>query len=207
MRNMDLEPFACEEDAFEVVRVIPGSSDPEDCAGTEDGDWAVGYPSYDLTLCLSYHFGQSAYHAEEGDCVYGQEGADMTWEEEPCETGNFYVVARLENSSSWDDCDAYDWDYARSFSVTDWPALDLRLCLAMNYPDDAGRAEVDNCLLMTGPENDPTFEFADCDASNVYVTGRTSEYSDDAFCGNDAWTSWQNEDHPDMGYTVCWRWL
>jgi len=83
------------------------------------------------------------------------------------------------------------------------PGLDVLLCLSMNYPDDAGYATVNECLLKSGN----TFtNIGSCTGSNVVVTGRTSTPDDPAFCGSDGSTYWRPGDYPSFGYTVCWRW-
>ncbi|WP_206305952.1 serine/threonine-protein kinase [Streptomyces sp. RFCAC02] len=208
MDDFDLQSSYCEDGAFEAVSVIEGSTDHDDCEGTEDADWYVNYPAQAVTLCLSYlHANGSAYHAEPGDCVYGLQDDGTVWDVQDCQDGNFTVVARFDGESDWDDCDDWTWHHGRHFSVDSWPELDVRLCLAMNYPDDAGTAAVDNCMSMSGPAESATFHYSDCSSANVIITGRTSTYDDPGFCGNDGWTTWQNSDFPDLGYTVCWRWL
>ncbi|RMI43546.1 LppU/SCO3897 family protein [Streptomyces triticirhizae] len=206
----DLAPATCGDGVFEVREVVPAGADCRDYVNGAELDRAVRYDGYDLTLCLAYRHGAgSAYHAAVGDCVYGGSGDDARWEETSCQTGNFTVAGRLENESSWDDCDrSTPGYYGRSFTVSGWrPELDVRLCLRMNYPDDAGRSHLNTCLAMTGSVESPTFTFADCERANVYVTGRTSDYADADFCAPDAWATWRNEDFPDLGYTICWRWL
>lgn len=81
-----------------------------------------------------------------------------------------------------------------------------RLCPRMNYPDDAGRAEVDHCLAMTGPRHAPTFTCTDRDRANVVVTGRAGGQPGAGFRGDDGATTWRHNDFPELGYTVCWRW-
>ncbi|MGP4110466.1 serine/threonine protein kinase [Streptomyces sp. 4N509B] len=209
MRNMELEPTTCGDGAFEAVSIIDASTDPDDCQGTEDADWAINYPSFGRTLCLSYHHANgTAYHAEVGDCVYGPKEGGSYWTEQDCQTGNFTVVGVYDGRSSWDHCDGQTWHHGRHYTVGGWPALNRRLCLTMNYPDDAGRASVDHCMVMSESGGTRSFHFAaDCASANVIVTGRTSTYNDPGFCGNDGSTWWQNPDFPDLGYTMCWRWL
>jgi hypothetical protein len=79
--------------------------------------------------------------------------------------------------------------------------------MRMVYPDDIGYAGVDTCLYASGPDNDLTFEFADCSQSNAYVVGRTGEYDAAGFCGGYGWATWQSADFPEHAYTVCWAWL
>ncbi|GAA3888895.1 LppU/SCO3897 family protein [Streptomyces sedi] len=207
--DADLEPVTCGDGVFEVREVIPAHADCLDYTDAETVDWTVAYPSLDVRLCLAYrHSGGSAYHAGAGGCVYGGQTDDAPWEETPCQTGNFTVVDRFDGESSWDDCDrSAPGHHGRSFSVSGWDTLDVRLCLRMNYPDDAGLAAVDNCLLMTGPENAPTFSFTGCGQANVYVTGRADGGPGGDFCGDYGATTWRHEHFPELGYTVCWQWL
>ncbi|GLX54601.1 hypothetical protein Shyhy01_75500 [Streptomyces hygroscopicus subsp. hygroscopicus] len=95
------------------------------------------------------------------------------------------------------------YDYWRSMKVAGNSALDVLLCLSMNYPDDAGYAVRNECLVKSGH----TFtNVGDCGKSNVYVTGRTNTYGDASFCGSDGCTTWPSTDYPAFAYTVCWRW-
>lgn len=205
MEDMDLEATTCGDSTFEAVEVLHDTTDSDDCGPS---DWTVSYSRYDLVMCLDYqHSLGDAYHASEGDCVYGDSGADTDWTEEGCETGNFTVLERLKGTKDTSRCEGGYGTYSRYFTVERWPELNAVLCLRMNYPDDIGYAEQDTCMIKTGSPPDLDFEFADCDRSNVVVIGRTPTYDDPGFCGDDGWSTWRPRGYPGLAYTACFRGL
>ncbi|GAA0674270.1 hypothetical protein GCM10010193_28900 [Kitasatospora atroaurantiaca] len=202
--HADLSTTSCTSGAFKVVRINTATTDLDSCDNVPDSDRSVSSSRHDLVLCLSYQSpGGTAYHAGQGDCVFGAPGGSA-WGKQACQTGNFKVLAAYRGTSDKSKCDPWPhYNYWRHFSVAADSRLDVLLCLSMNYPDDAGYATVKECLSKSGS----TFtNVGSCNASNVYVTGRTSTPNAPAFCGHDGSTYWRSADYPAFGYTVCWRW-
>ncbi|MFD9124077.1 hypothetical protein [Kitasatospora sp. NPDC059571] len=202
--HADLSATTCSSGAFKVVRINAGSTDLNSCDGVADSDESVSSTRYGRVLCLSYQSsGGTAYHAHQGDCVFGAPGAD-SWSMQACQTGNFKVLATYRGTADHGKCDNWPhYNYWRTMAATGHSGLDVLLCLSMNYPDDAGYATVNECLLKSGN----TFtNVGSCARSNVYVTGRTGTPDDPAFCGTSGSTWWRSGDYPAFGYTVCWRW-
>ncbi|TJZ54262.1 hypothetical protein FCH28_13900 [Streptomyces piniterrae] len=202
----DLSATACTTGAFKVVDLYHDTTDLDRCDNVTDRDRSVSSTAHDLVLCLSYLSpGGDAYHAEQGDCVYGS-NATGPWDKESCETGNFKVLAVYRGGDK-SKCDGWPrYNRWQRISGPDTSNLDVLLCLSMNYPDDIGYATVRQCLLKRGSDDNATFtNTGSCGTSNVVVTGRTSRYSDAAFCGNNGWSSWRNRNYPDLAYTVCYR--
>jgi len=203
----DLVATDCTDGAFKVVSINPGTTDLSSCDGVTDSDESVSSAVNDLVLCLSYQSpGGTAYHAQQNDCVYGSSSGG-SWSTQTCQTGNFKVLAAYRGTSDDSKCDSWPhYNEWRHFAVARNSELDVLLCLSMNYPDDAGYATQNECLLKSGTESHVTFtNVGSCASSNVVVTGRTSRYRDSAFCGNDGWTTWEPSDYPSLAYTVCWR--
>jgi hypothetical protein len=201
----DLVPAACTTGAFEVVQVFDGTTDLNSCNNVPDHDESVASTADDLVLCLSYQnaYGD-AFHATQGDCVYGPNQSAATWDTEACQTGNFKVLAVYRGTTDSGKCSSWPYyDEYFSYPVASNPSLDVLLCLTMNYPDAAGDAKQYDCLLKSGNSfTNPS----SCSAANVYVAGRTSAYNDPGFCGSYGWTTWENPDYPKLAYTVCWQW-
>ncbi|MEW2625634.1 hypothetical protein [Streptomyces sp. NPDC048106] len=203
-KQADLSPADCAAGTFKVARIRTGTTDLDSCDGVTDSDESVSSAVYDRVLCLSYQSsGGSAFHAHQGDCVFGAPG-DEEWSTQSCRTGTFKVLAAYRGTTSHAKCESWPhYNYWRSMKVAGNSALDVMLCLSMNYPDDAGYAIRNECLVKSGN----TFtNVGDCGKSNVYVTGRTSTYNDASFCGSDGSTTWPSTDYPAFAYTVCWRW-
>jgi len=205
--SLDLEFADCSTGVFEVTKVLSYSGS-SDCYDDYGADWSVYNESHDMRLCLEYLHRSDAYGARVGDCVFRYED-DGPWEEVGCDTGRFTVLERLRNESDLDACeDSFRLDWMVYLPVNSDDDLDVVLCLSMNYPHDAGHAEVDNCMLRTEySDGSVDFAFKPCDESNVYVTGRTSDPDDKSFCGDHGWTSWESSYFPDLSYMVCWRYL
>lgn len=204
------ESWGCDEGSFEVVDLYPGSSDLSSCDSVTLADLAVSYPAGDLVLCLSYqHPLGDAYHAQPGECVFGPAEDDSPWWVTDCQTGAFRVLERLPGVTDSGSCteDTY-YNHYMGYTTSE-SYLDVMLCMSFIYPDDAGYATMDNCLYMDGdPESDDTtYTFADCDDSNIYVTGRTDEAWASSFCGNHGWNTWESYDFPIHSYTICWQYL
>ncbi|MGF1239451.1 LppU/SCO3897 family protein [Streptomyces sp. 2-6] len=203
----DLASTSCSPGAFKVVDIRHGTTDLDSCDGVDDSDESVSSHRHDLVLCLSYlNPGGDAYHAGQGDCVYGPNGSG-TWYTEPCETGNFKVLAVYQGRNK-SKCDGWPhYNLLKPFSGPSGAGLDRILCLSMNYPDAMGYAQVRQCLLKSGSGSDATFtNTGSCDSSNVVVSGRTGRYEAASFCGNDGWTTWRSREYPELAYTVCYRW-
>lgn len=202
----ELTSTMCESGTFKAVDVLHGTSDTHACDKVDGDDWNVGYPGRELVLCLSYQYDHgTAYHAESGDCVYG-ESATSDWDEIDCQTGAFTVLARYTGTTSSAKCKSLrNYDWSEHFSITGRSDLDVTLCLSMVYPDDAGHAVLNQCLKFTGTYSAPHMKAVSCSSANVIVTGRTSKYSAKSFCGNDAWTTWKPNDYPSLAYTMCYR--
>lgn len=203
----DLVSTSCSPGAFKVVDIRHGTTGLDSCDGVDDSDESVSSQRHDLVLCLSYlNPGGDAYHAGQGDCVYGPNGSGA-WHTEPCETGNFKVLAVYRGR---DESKCGDWPHynlLKPFNGPSGAGLDRILCLSMNYPDAMGYAQVRQCLLKSGSGSDATFtNTGSCDSSNVVVSGRTGRYEAASFCGNDGWTTWRSREYPELAYTVCYRW-
>ncbi|HSA52225.1 MAG TPA: hypothetical protein VLH10_19230 [Yinghuangia sp.] len=197
----DLRPTACEVGAFKVLRIFTGTTDLNSCDNVPDYDQSVSSSRHRLVLCLTYLHSSGAYHAEQGDCVYGTPGNDI-WATQTCVTGNFKVRAVYRGVPDKSKCDTHYW---LTMPVTAHPGLGVLLCLTFNYPDDAAYAETNNCLLRSGSGSGTTFtNTGSCASSNVVVVGRTNRY-DPGFCGRYGWTAYQSRDYPQFAYTVCWR--
>jgi len=202
--HADLSTTSCTAGAFKVVRINSDTTDLNSCDNVPESDRSVSSSRHDLVLCLSYQSsGGTAYHARQGDCVFGAAGSSA-WGTQACQTGNFKVLAVYRGTSDKSKCDPWPhYNYWRFMPVGADSRLDVLLCLSMNYPDDAGYATVKECLSKSGS----TFtNVGSCNASNVYVTGRTSTPNNPSFCGKDGSTYWRSADYPAFGYTVCWRW-
>lgn len=202
--HADLTPTTCTTGTFKVVRINEGSTDLDGCANVPGNDESVSSKRYSRVLCLSYQSpGGDSYHARQGDCVFGPNGAGP-WSLLSCRTGAFKVLAIYRGTSDHSKCDS--WPHYNQWRTVSGPKgadQDVLQCLSMVFPDDAGYATVRECLSKSGS----TFtNVGSCDRSNVYVTGRTSTPNSPAFCGQDASTYWRSNEFPDLGYTVCWRW-
>jgi hypothetical protein len=203
----DLVSTSCTTGTFEVVKVVDGSTDLSSCDNVTGEDKAVSSPSDDLVLCLSYQSGGgNAFHATQGQCVYGLSASNDQWDVQDCQTGNFKVLAVYRGTTDSSKCNSWpNYDEWKDFTVSSDSGLDVMLCLSMNYPDAAGNATQNECLYKSGSDSNATFtNTGSCSNANVYVTGRTSTYDDKSFCGNDGWTTWEPTDYPSLGYTVCW---
>jgi hypothetical protein len=206
----DLESTSCTDGAFEVVDIYYGTTDLDSCDGVDDLSTSVSSAANDMVLCLSYLYSWGdAYHADPGECVFGSPGEDSYWETIECQTGAFEVLERLTGVADDSGCTESTYYNHSVWFTTSESYLDVTLCMRMIYPDDIGYAGQNDCLSMSGDPDAGTayYEFSDCDAANVYVTGRTDEYDAAWFCGDDGWASWQSGDFPEHAYTVCWRWL
>lgn len=202
----DLITASCVPGAFKVVHVFPDTTDLDSCDNVTDNDRTVSSARYNRVLCLSYlNAGGSAYHAHQGDCVYGPNSTGP-WNTQPCRTGNFKVLAVYHDTDHTKCSEWPKYNEWKAFTGPDRFSLNRLLCLSMNYPDDAGYATINQCLLMSDGGSHSTFtDVGSCAASNVVVTGRTSTPDDPEFCGRDGSTTWQPPDFPALGYTVCWR--
>lgn len=199
----------CGTGAFEVVRVLRGTTDPSGCDRVRGDIWNLSYSSYRMVLCLGYHYGAStAYEARQNDCVYGSSGK-ATWNRVSCGTGVFTVLARYTGTTDASKCKPWrGYDWAEYFNVPGHRVLDVLLCLSINYPDAIGHATVDNCLYAGGSANHLVFQHvSSCSQANVVVTGRTSTYNARSFCGNDGWATWRPDGYPSLAYTACFRWI
>ncbi|WP_030276838.1 LppU/SCO3897 family protein [Streptomyces sp. NRRL B-24484] len=202
--HADLTPTTCTTGTFKVVRINEGSTDLDGCANVPGNDESVSSERYSRVLCLSYQSsGGDSYHARQGDCVFGPNGAGP-WSLLSCRTGAFKVLAVYHGTGDHSKCDS--WPHYNQWRTVSGPRgadRDVLQCLSMVFPDDAGYATVRECLFKSGS----TFtDVGSCDRSNVYVTGRTSTPNHPAFCGQDASTYWRSNEFPGLGYTVCWRW-
>lgn len=196
----DLRVVSCADGAFEVDKVVRAG---ETC----DGPWNVTFPAEKVTVCLWYlHPNGDAYRAGAGDCVKERDG---TWSRTECVTGEFSVVRRLSGTSDSGECRGTQGiDRSPAFVVEGVEALDVVLCLSMNYPDAMGHAPVGACLIANGKDGAWKFAFADdCAKANAVVTGRTPGVDTEGFCGGDGAVSWAPPRYPDLGYTVCFRWV
>lgn len=194
-----LRVVSCQDGAFEVDKIVASA---DSC----DGPWNVTFPEEKVTVCLWYlHPNGDAYRAKSGDCVKERDGV---WSRTECETGEFTVVDRLGATSDSGECRRLrSIDRSPRFVVDGVEALDVVLCLSMNYPDAMGHAPVGACLVANGKEGAWHFEFADdCARANAVVTGRTPGVNQAGFCGGDGSVSWAPPRYPDLGYTVCFRW-
>ncbi|MYW05775.1 hypothetical protein [Streptomyces sp. SID3343] len=205
----DLLSIDCTSGVFKVVSISRGTTDLDSCRDVTDYDKSVSSSRNNLVLCLTYlNPGGTAYHAQKGNCVYGANGGG-SWRTMACQTGNFKVLAVYRGSTDYAKCDGWpNYNLAKAFPVSADSGLDVLLCLSMNYPDDIGNAAVRSCLRKSGSESQPIFtNVGTCAASNIVVSGRTSDSRDTGFCGRDGATHWSNSEYPKLGYTVCWRWL
>lgn len=202
--STDIEPTTCGANTFEVVDIVEGG-DLNSCDYVDDADKVV--TSGSRALCLSFipSEGDSAYHAQPGECVYGPDGGEP-WYTTDCGTGVFEVLERIEEVADGDACsDSTYFNHWRTYGTGD-TYLHATLCLSMIYPyGDIGYAELDHCLIVS--DDIDYYEFAtDCDYANAYVTGRTGDYDvGESWCGNDGWSTWASDDFPSHSYTVCWR--
>ncbi|GAA1689128.1 hypothetical protein GCM10009830_40870 [Glycomyces endophyticus] len=200
----DLAYSDCDPGAFEVVEIY-GGDDGDDCDGVDRSMFGHA-PGYGSVFCLSYlHPWGDAYYAESGECVTRLD--DDTYTTTDCAPGDLQVLETFWGEEGSYSCS--EWEYYNS--SLDFPGYiddqDLLLCMRIVYPDDMGFAEVDDCLYTSGSGDDRTFEFVDCSQANAYVTGRTGEYNDTAFCGSHGSAYWQSYTFPEHAYTVCWNWL
>lgn len=201
--NANLSTSACVPGAYKVVGAFDDTTDMNSCNTLGHVSQSVSSSADNRVVCLSYQANGTAYWADPGQCVYGQNTSGSSWDVEDCQTGNFKVVARYPQTSDKGKCPAWpqsDEDYTYS---NDDSGLAVVLCLVMNYPDALGLATQNECLVKNGD----TFTNVDsCPASNVVVSGRTGTYDDPGFCGQDGASWWRPSEFPELGYTVCWRW-
>ncbi|HZE40744.1 MAG TPA: protein kinase [Stackebrandtia sp.] len=198
-----------------IIAIVAGNHGDDSAGdGSSSSSSTSGYddPTYDDSDDPGYETSDDPsadlddiVDATDGTCVYGpDESYGANWDIQGCQTGNFTVADRIDDSTDLDQCTGQDMiDYSYSYSYGD---TSLVLCLTMNYPDDAGHAKQNNCMIKSGDNSSATFTFSDCSSANVIVSGRTSTYNDKSFCGNDGWTTWEPQDFPELAYTVCWRW-
>lgn len=190
--------------AFQVAQILDDTSDPSGCNVAPD-DYNVPNANDNIVLCLNYDHMNAVYHANVGDCVFGANQPGTRWSVVPCRTGNFTVTAHLDGTTDTNQCSSYP-NYDQNYTIrTPWTQLDIVLCLSMNYPNAAARAQVNSCLLMTGDIGDADYQAVPCDEANVVVTGRIGIYDDTAFCGQNASTWWEPNGFPSLAYTVCFR--
>ncbi|MBO1416648.1 hypothetical protein J0670_18800, partial [Streptomyces sp. FH025] len=203
----DLRSVDCGPGAYEVVRIFNGTTDLDSCKNVTASDESVSYRRYQRVLCLSYQSpAGNAYHAQAGDCVYGPNGPGV-WHTTNCATGNFKVLATYRGAGDGAKCDGLR-NY-NQWKIQTGPNRDSDrlLCLSMNYPDDAGYATLNECLLKSGSDEKAVFtNVGSCAGSNVVVTGRSGTYDDEAFCQGYGWTTWRPNEYPKLAYTTCWRW-
>ncbi|MFF9620082.1 protein kinase [Streptomyces griseosporeus] len=200
----DYRETDCADGVFKVLAAFSGTTDRGECAGLTEADVVTTNSGLRRVVCLSYQ-GGSAYHAGPGDCVYGPNAKGSNWTRQGCVTGNFTVKARLTGTSDTTRCRSYSGIEQALTSTTRWSELNVVQCLAMNFPNAAGRAPVGSCLLMTGSGQNTDYQAASCGQANVMVTGRVSRYYDTAYCGSYGWTTWRSGDFPDIAYTVCFK--
>lgn len=200
----DLVASSCVNGAFQVLQVRHGTTDTSQCDSLGNDDYNASSKAVNTVLCLTYRT-SSAYHARAGSCVYGPNSSSSTWYEKTCQTGNFRVVQRIGGTTDKSRCPSGGSVDESLTTSTNWPQLNVLLCLSMNYPDAAGRAKVNQCLLRTVRGSTAYFTAVNCNQANVVVTGRTHTYHDTAFCGSNGWTTWPSNDFPAFSYTVCFR--
>jgi hypothetical protein len=201
-----LRPTDCQEHVFKVIQVLHGTANRDECpTSSVDDDYNVTAAAGDLVLCFEYLPSVDAYHAQAGDCVFAPDQTFNSISEQSCQTGNFTVLARLKGTSDPSGCQSYPKTDERPVFTPPWAQLDVVLCLAINYPDAAGRAQVNRCLYMTGSGSLANFTAVPCVDANVVVTARFPQYDDVVACGVDGWTTWQSIDFPQFDYTVCFR--
>jgi hypothetical protein len=203
----DLSPTYCGYGTFKTLKVINGTTDTHQCDDIPRDSWNVANLTRQVVLCLSYQYEHgTAYYAKPGACVYGS-SATSDWNEIKCQTGAFTVLRRLTGTTDTSKCkNVTNDDWSEHFGVTGRSDLDVTLCLSMRYPDDAGHAEMNECMKMSGPSNRPVFHSSSCGAANVVINGRTSKYNAKSFCGNNGWSTWKPNDYPELAYTICYRW-
>ncbi|AWT43414.1 MULTISPECIES: serine/threonine-protein kinase [Streptomyces] len=200
----DYRETDCTDGVFKVLAAFSGTTDRGECAGFTEADVVTTSAGLRRVVCLSYQ-GGSAYHARPGHCVYGPNAKGSNWTRQSCVTGNFTVKARLTGTSDTARCRSYSGVEQTLTSTTRWSELNVVQCLAMNFPNAAGRAPVGSCLLMTGSGQNTDYQAASCGQANVMVTGRVSRYYDTAYCGSYGWTTWRSGDFPAIAYTVCFK--
>ncbi|MFE2262609.1 caspase, EACC1-associated type [Streptomyces griseosporeus] len=198
----DYRETDCTGGVLKVLAAFSGTTDRGECAGFSEADVVTTSEGLQRVVCLSYQ-GGGAYHAGPGDCVYGPNAKGGNWTRQSCVTGNFTVKARLTGTSDTSRCQSYPGVEQTLTSTTRWSELNVVQCLAMNFPNAAGRPPVGSCLLMTGSGQNTDYQAASCGQANVMVTGRVSHYYDTAYCGSYGWTTWRSGDFPDIAYTVC----
>lgn len=203
--DLEMEPTDCGPGVFEVVDLFDDAEGLSACDGVTGS--LYGYDNgFGWVYCLSYlHPWGDAYYAAEGYCFTTM--SDGTYQVTECAAGTVQVMERLWGDRSSDAC--AEQEYYDGSVVFDGYAAgqDVKLCTRIRYPDDIGYAPVDTCLYASGPEDDMTFEFADCDWANVYVTGRSSAYDDIGMCDGYWWATWQSGAFPEYAYTVCFAWF
>jgi hypothetical protein len=205
-QDPDLWPSSCLVGDFQVVHVLPGTTDTSGCDGIADDDWNVPDEIGDQVLCLSYLDASTAYNAVAGGCVFGPPGTDQGWSAQPCQIGNFTVRSRYMDWTGSSVCGSGS-DYYVSFTVGGYPGLNVALCLEMNY-GAAATAPLNTCVLQTGSGSDERFWQTSCgdadDDANVYVvTGRVWQYDDPSWCGSYASVWWEPPGYPGLGLTTC----
>lgn len=201
----DLLPTTCQVHVFKVIQVVQGTTDTSECPVVANNDYDVPFPTDDLVLCLAYQPSNTGYHALAKDCVFIPDQSFTSVTEQSCQTGNFTVLARLNGTTDPSGCQSYPKTDETPRFTTPWPQLDAVLCLAINYPNAAGIAQVGRCLYMTGSGSLANFVDATCNKANVVVNGRIGVYDDVAYCAGYGWTTWGSTDFPQFDYTVCFR--
>lgn len=204
----DLTPVACGPGAFQVVQVFDHTTSTGACDGVAAWDEAVSSAADDLVACLAYQSTSgTAFHAQPGQCVSGPDGPGA-WSTGPCQAGDFTVLAVFRGDLDAGQCASWPhYDEYWTAPVPGHDGLGVLLCLAMNYPDALGFANVGECLAMTGSGAAAVFTATPgCQGADVYVTARTATYDDPGYCGRDGSQWWEPSGFPALGYTVCWDW-
>lgn len=151
------------------------------------------------------------YRAQVGECVHEDQERKGVWGVFDCGPGFFEVAQRIEGEDAAGGC-AEKYDEEKYFGPSENPEDDVLLCLTMNYPGEAWKAEKGDCVHRPGPLDSYVFEIVDCDAKKAdgRVVKRTDELSRTSkqaakVCPPDVlWTSW-SLDGERFAYTMCYK--
>lgn len=204
--NPNLQPADCAPQTFEVVRILPNTTDHGGCSDAPNDDFNVSNSKDDMVLCLTYHLPNTGpYHARPNTCVFGPNVDHTVWNSVSCNIGNFTVLKRVVGNTDKSQCNGLPgWNDTETIR-TPWNQLNVMLCLAMNFPPE-GTASIGSCMYKTGSGSNADFQSVPCSQANVVVTNRiTGQYMDAGFCKPDAWTSWHPTGFPLMTYTTCFH--
>lgn len=153
---------------------------------------------------------EPAYTAAQGTCVDGEPTDESVWVlVEDCGWGSLEVGERIEGPDAAEGCpDDEGYQHEQYFGPADDPADDVLLCLTMNFPGDAWKAEKGDCVYRPGEVDSTEFEIVGCGGTkaNGRVTKVIDEFDVPKKCPSGGYyTTWRPYGFEELGYTMCYE--